>query len=132
MPRLCPDHDLHKPPLTSGHCQSKAPFGRGGATPYLGPYLATSMQRTYARLLGKGLSGLPSLLYLMPYLRYLVPYLANTWLTLPLPGLPGPYPYLMVLIWPYLAPDLLSGQHKLVGNQPRACFVGGKFCTACS
>ena len=47
---------------------------RGGATPYLGPYLAT-----YARLLGKGLPSLPGL-------PGALPGLPGT-----LPGLPGPY-----------------------------------------
>ena len=63
----------------------------GGATPYLGPYLAT-----HARPLGKGLPGLPGL-------PGALPGLSGT-----LPGLPGPYLAYLALTWrsstaPYLA-----------------------------
>ena len=75
------------PTCTAGPCNC-ATISRGGAIPYLGPYLAI-----YARLLGKlkGLPGLPGAL----------PGIPGT-----LHGLPGPYlasGRALHLTWPYLA-----------------------------
>ena len=71
--------------FTTLHWVEQTPLiiiNRGGATPYLGPYLAT-----HARPLGKGLPGLPGL-------PGALPGLSGT-----LPGLPGPYLAYLALTW---------------------------------